>query len=352
MRIALVGPPQSGKSTLFAAVAEAGGSHVDLSRADQSHLAVVKVPDDRPAWLAKVFGSPKIGLAELEFLDVPGLDLSSEAGRTRAKAHWPAMRQSGMIAYVVRAFDSDAVAPYRGRVDPMADVDELRSEMLFADLDQVTSRIDKLDQAVRKPTPNRAQQQHELDLMRRFAEALEQERTVADVSISDADAKLVRSFAFLSALPDLVVINCGEDQLAEGDNEPGVLRLSAQIEEEIAQLSPDERQEFLADLGVTASARDRLIHACYERLDLVSFLTAGETESRAWTVPAGTDALTAAEGIHSDMARGFIRAETVAYDDLRAAGDMKTARAAGKVRLEGKNYIVQDGDVITFRFNV
>lgn len=356
MRVALVGPSQSGKSTLFASVAEAGGSSVDLSRRDVPHLAVVKVPDERLTWLAEQYSPKKVTRAELELLDVPGLDLSHEAGRHRARAHWPAMRQSDMLVFVVRAFADDSVPAYRGRVDPAADVGELLTEMIFADLDQVTARVEKLAAAVKKPTAKRAEQQHELELMQRIAEALDSEQPVSSAVTSQAEAKLIRSFAFLSRMPVLVAVNCGEDQLA-GRADQAVeslptLWLSAKIEEEIAQLAPDERQAFLADLGVEASAGDRLIRACYEQLNLVSFLTFVGDECRAWTVPAGTDAVTAAGEIHSDIARGFIRAETVAYEDLRAAGDMKAAKAAGKVRLEGKHYVVQDGDVINFRFNV
>lgn len=357
MRVALIGPTQSGKSTLFAAIAEAGGSHVDLSRPDQAHLAVVKVPDERLEWLGELYQPRKVTPSELEFLDLPGMDLSDAAGRSRAQAHWPAMRQSDMLTFVVRGFEDPTVPPYRGRVDPEADLDELRTEMLFADLEQVTARVEKLETAVRKPTARREEQQRELELMRRLQETLEAERPVSEAVSGAAEAKLIRSFAFLSQKPTLAALNCDEDRAAEpGPDELGslpCLQLSAKIEEELALLEPDERQEFLADLGLERPARDRLIRACYERLNLVTFLTAGgKDEARAWSVPAGTDAVTAAGEIHTDIARGFIRAETVAFEDLRAAGDMKTARAEGKVRLEGKNYIVQDGDVITFRFNV
>ena len=357
MRVALIGPTQSGKSTLFAAIAEAGGSHVDLSRPDQPHLAVVKVPDDRLQWLGEHYQPQKVTPAELEFLDLPGMDLSDAAGRGRAQAHWPAMRQSDMLAFVVRDFDDPTVPPYRSRVDAAADLEELRTEMLFADLEQVTARVKKLEAAVRKPTSRRDEQQRELDLMRRLLETLEAERPISDAIGSEAEGKLIRSFAFLSQKPTLAVINCDEDRAAEpGPDELASLpslQLSAEIEEELARLEPAERQEFLADLGLQRPARDRLIRACYERLNLVTFLTAGgKDEARAWSVPAGTDAVTAAGEIHSDMSRGFIRAETVAFEDLLAAGDMKTARAQGKVRLEGKSYVVRDGDVITFRFNV
>ncbi len=356
MRVALVGPPQSGKSVLFAAIAEAGGSHVDVHRPDQPHLAVVKVPDDRLNWLASHEQSKKTTPAELEFLDLPGLDLSSPAGRTHAKTHWDKMRQSDLLVLVMRGFDDPSVPLYRARVDPTSDVQELVSEMLFADLEQVTTRIERLDAAIRKPTPNREAQQHELELMKRLAETLESEKPISDAVTSDNEEKLLRSFAFLSQKPMLVILNCSEEELGSAPP-PDVegltcLRLSAKIEEELAQLAPEERGEFLADLGLSAPARDVLIRSCYERLNVVTFFTSGANETRAWSIPAGTDALGAAAQVHTDMARGFIRAELVAFDDLHAAGDMKSAKSAGKVRLEGKTYVVQDGDVINFRFNV
>jgi GTP-binding protein YchF len=354
MRVAFVGPAQSGKSSLFSAVA-GPQSGADAMRPDQAHVAVVKVPDERLDWLAELYNPKKFTPAELEFVDLPGLDLSDEAGRARAKTHWSTIRQSDMLLYVVRAFEDASVAPYRDRVDPVGDVGELRGEMLFADLEQVANRIEKLEGAIKKPTPKRDEQVKELALMQRIHEALENEESVASQITNETEAKLVRSFAFLSALPAMVAVNCGEDQLSGGaetvDSLPAMY-LSAKIEQEMAELDPEEREMFLTDLGLTEAARDRLVRACYARMDLISFLTVGEDECRAWTIPAGTDAVTAAEEIHSDIARGFIRAETVAYDDLREAGDMKAVKAAGKMRLEGKHYVVQDGDVINFRFNV
>lgn len=356
MRVALIGPPLSGKSTLFAAVTQAGGSHVDLSRPDQPHLAVVKVPDERLIWLNELYKPKKLTPAELEFLDLPGMDLSDQAGRSRTKAHWAAMRQSDMLVFVVREFSDDSVPPYRNRVDCDANVEELLSEMLFADLEQVTNRIEKLEVSSRKPTGDRDEQKRELDLMKRLCETLENEKPISDAIASDAEAKMIRSFAFLSQKPVLVVQNCSEDDLAEEGaaeiHSKSCIRLSAKIEEEISELSPEERSEFMADLGVTSPASDRLIRACYKALNLVSFLTVGDDECRAWSIPAGTEAVEAAGEIHSDIARGFIRAETVAYDDLHQAGDMKGAKSAGKTRLEGKAYLVQDGDIINFRFNV
>jgi ribosome-binding ATPase len=355
MRICFVGPPQSGKSTLFSAVVEAGGSSVDISRGDQAHLGVVKVPDERLIWLSELFNPKKTTPAELELLDLPGFDLSGEAGRSRSKTHWTAMRQSDCLVLVVRDFGDDSVAQYRNRIDAQADVRELLSELLFADLEQVTARVEKLEVSVKKPTPKRDEQLRELELMKRLLDALENEKLLNEVIASESDAKLVSSFGFLSQKPVLVVYNSQEDKIASVPDtieDVPVLGLCAQIEEEIAQLEPSERGEFLAEMNLDASASDRLIRACYDRMNLVSFLTTGEDECRAWTIPANTPAVEAAGKIHSDIARGFIRAETVAYDDFHSAGDMKQAKAAGTIRLEGKTYLVQDGDMINFRFNV
>ena len=356
MRVALAGPPQSGKSTLFTAIAAAGGSRVDMSRPDQPHLAVVKVPDERLTWLSDYYKPKKTTPAELEFLDLPGMDLSDDAGRNHAKTFWPDLRNADMLVFVVRAFDNPSVAAYRGRVDPVADVNEFISEMVFADLEQVTNRIERLEASLKKPTAKKEEQLRELELMKKLNEALESEQLLSSVATTESQQKLLRSFAFLSQKPTMVVLNCSEDSLAA--EQPAeiaglpCLALSAKIEEEIAELPPDDRDLFLADLGIAESARDRMIRACYGHMNLISFLTSGEDECRAWTIPGGTDAVTAAGEIHSDIARGFIRAETVSFDDFRAAGDMKGAKAAGRVRLEGKAYVVQDGDIINFRFNV
>jgi len=192
--------------------------------------------------------------------------------------------------------------------------------------------------------------------MAKLVETLEDERPISDAITTEAEAKMTASFAFLSQKPVLIALNCDEDALTGGNPDEFAgrpcLYLSVQIEEEIAELPTDERGEFLADLGLDSPAGDRLIRACYEGLDLVSFLTTGDDECRAWTIRSGTTAVEAAGEIHSDIARGFIRAETVAFDDYKSAGDMKGAKAAGKVRLEGKGYVVQDGDIINYRFNV
>lgn len=356
MRVALVGPPYSGKSTLFAAVAEAGGSEVHLDRPDAEHLVVVKVPDERLEWIFQLFKPRKFVQAELGLLDVPGLDLSTEPARQHARTHWPAVRQSDMLAFVLRNFKDDTVPAYRDRVDCAADLAELKDEVLFSDLEQVAARIQKLQAALKRPTPDRDEHARELALMERLQETLEAEKPLTEAVANEAEEKMVRAFAFLTLKPALVVINCDEGAAAEDETARlggyPAIQLSAKIEEELARLAAEERGEFMADLGIAESAGDRLVRSCYRAMNLVSFFTHGDKEARAWTVPAGTDAITAAGEVHTDMARGFIRAEVIAYDDLKAAGSEKGARAAGKFRLEGKDYTVQDGDVIHFRFNV
>ena len=353
MRAALIGPPYSGKSTLFAAVAEAGGSHVHLERPDTEHLAVVKVPDERLEWLGELYKPQKLTHAELELLDVPGLDLTDQASRQRARGHWPAVRQSDMVVIVLRDFHDDAVPPYRGRVEAAADVEELRSELLFSDLEQVAARIEKLNAALRRHGPEHDQDARELQLMERMQKTLEEEKPLSEAVANEAEEKMVRAFAFLTLKPALVVLNCDEDAGGgEGFGGYPAIRLSAKIEEEIAALEASERGEFMEAMGISTPAGERLIRACYEAMNLVSFFTVVGKEARAWSVPAGTSALAAAGAVHTDMARGFIRAEVIAFDDLRAAGDEKQARAAGNYRLEGKQYVVQDGDAIIFRFSV
>jgi len=358
MRAALVGPPQSGKSTLFAAAAESSGSHVHLERPDKEHLAVIKVPDDRVDWLEQHYKPKKKTYAEIEFVDVPGLDFSTEATRSHSRAHLAKVRQSDMIIFVLREFHDDSIPAYRNRIDPAADLDELREEMLFSDLEQVTARIDKLQSALRKPTPDRERNMHELELMQRLQQTLESEQPLSKAIKNESEEKMLRAFAFLPLKPAVVVINCDEDAVETDERKSSplggypTLRLSAKLEEEIASLPEADRDEFLQAMGISIPARERLVHACYSAMNLICFLTVSANEVRAWTIPAGTDAVTAAGEVHSDMARGFIRAEVIAFDDLKAAGDEKKARAAGKFRLEGKNYIVHDGDVILFRFSV
>lgn len=318
---------------------------------------MVKVPDTRLDWLDDLIKPPKKVEATIDFLDVPGFSHETAQQQGDFRRSLPSVRQSDALVAVVRGFESGSVPPYRNRVDARADLEELTAELAFCDLEQVTGRIERLEKALKKPTRTRDQEKHELELMQRCQAALEEEKPISAVAHSDDERKALQSFSFLTDLPIVVVINVGEEQASAPapfawEQARSTILLCADSEEQIAQLDASERTAFLEDLGVSEPARDRLIHACLDALGLISFLTVGDNEVRAWAVPRDIHAVEAAGKIHTDLARGFIRGETVAFDDLKAAGDMKAAKAAGKVRQEGKEYVVQDGDIITFRFNV
>lgn len=354
MRLALIGPPQSGKSTLFSAIT---GVPLDFGHAPSEQLTTVNVPDERLDYLAELYQPKKCTHAHLEFLDIPGASLADRHGQAEFRKRMQSVRQCDGIIMVVRAFPSASVAMYRDRVDAKADLDELHTELIFADLEQVAARIEKLEKTTSRPSKTHDQEVRELAMMKRMRDALEREAPVADAIHNEEEHKIAGSFGFLTLKPVIVVVNVGEDQITapppfEHPHARATIALSAEIEAEIAQLGEADRPAFLEDLGLRAPARTRLIRTCYEALGLISFLTCGPDEVRAWTLPRNTEALEAAGKIHSDIQRGFIRAETVAFEDLKAHTDMRGAKSAGKVRLEAKHYVVQDGDVINFRFNV
>ena len=354
MRIAFVGPPLSGKSTLFRAIT---GLAPTPHHAPGEQLAAVKVPDRRLDLLAELYKPTKYTEATIDVLDVPGFSQETAAQSAEFRKTLPSIRKCDALVAVVRAFDNASVPPYRNRVNPRADLDELAAELVFCDLEQVTTRIERLEKGLKKPTKTHEQEKRELELMQRLQQALESEQPIATAIQNDDERKALASFGFLTEMPIIVVVNVNESDAAkppvfEYPHARAVIGLCAETEEQIAQLEPADRKAFLDDLGVAEPAKDRLVRACYDAVGLISFLTAGEDEVRAWSIRRGSDAVEAAGKIHTDIARGFIRAETAAFDDLKAAGDMKAAKAANKVRLEGKTYIVQDGDIINFRFNV
>lgn len=354
MKFALIGPPRSGKSTLFSAIT---GRAPDPSHAMSEQLATVNVPDPRLDYLVELYKPKKRTPAHIEFLDLPGASLEDAHGQAEFRKWMQSARRCDGIVMVVRAFESDAVAKYRDRVDAAADLDELHTELIFADLEQVMQRVGKLEKSSQKPSKSREQELRELAMMKRVQSALESEAPVASAIHNEDERKIATSFGFLTLKPVLVVINVGEDQMTapapfEHAHARATIALSAEIEAEIAQLGPDDRVAFLEDLGLREPAGERLIHTSYDAVGLISFLTVGPDEVRAWTINKDTEAVDAAGKIHSDIQRGFIRAETVAYEDLKAHTDMKGAKSAGKVRLEAKHYVVQDGDIINFRFNV
>ncbi len=354
MNCAIIGLPQSGKSTLFTA---ATGVEPTPGAMPQMRRASVQVPDERVDALAPIFGSKKTTHATIEYSDFPGFSLADAHGQDQLRKHLPDIRQAEALIVVLRDFENDAVPPYRNRIDAAADLREVWDELIFGDLETVTRRIEKLEAALKKPTKH-DEEKRELAVLEQCRDALENEQPIGSVLQSTTEAAgLLASFPFLTEKPLIVVYNVGEDRAAAAvtavpAHAHCAINLSAEVEAEIARLDKADRASFLQDLGLTAPAQNRLIQAAYEAMGYITFLTAGPTEARAWTIPRGCTALEAAGKIHTDLARGFIRAETVAFDQLAEAGDYRAAKASGIVRQEGKGYVVQDGDVILIKFNV
>jgi len=318
--------------------------------------AIVPVPDERLDWLAKHYNPKKVVHATVDCLDVPGLNFADEHGRTAARKLINQIRTVELLVLVVRAFENAAVPPYGGSVNPARDLIDLRTELLLADLELVTTRIEKLEKQVNKPTPTQAHDKAELALQKRLQEAIESEKPISTAIETDTEREMVKSLGFLTLKPMVVAVNVGENQLDKKFDFPNirlpVISICAELEYELAQLDAESRKEFMADMGIAESAVSKFVHCCYSALGLISFLTVVSDELRAWPVKQGTVALDAAGKVHSDIKRGFIRAETVAFEEMKRLGSEKAARAAGKFKLEGKDYVVRDGDVIHFRFNV
>jgi GTP-binding protein YchF len=353
MRVAIVGFPYCGKSTLFTAISGVPRDHLKLA---EENLATVKVPEPRLEWLERFFKPKRRTEAAIDFIDLPGSTEGDSEHAGLAK-HLPTLRQCDALLVVLRAFASEAVPMHRDRVDPERDLAELRDELLLADLLICDNRVEKLEKTVTRPTEDHDHQKQELALLRRCRDALENERPMREVVQPGVEEKLLRSFGFLTQKPMLVLFNVAEDRIGSeplsGDAlAAATFAVSAEIEAEIIQMDRADRPEFMKAYGILALARDRIIRACFDALGMIVFFTGGDVEVRAWAVPKGTTALEAAGKVHTDMQRGFIRAETVAYEDLRAAGSFREAKAAGNVRLEPKSYLVQDGDVLNIKFNV
>lgn len=346
---------QSGKSTLLSAIS---GKTPAITGQAEIHEQVVGVPDDRLDWLTQLYQPKKTVHATIECMDVPGLSFLDEHGRTNARRLLNEIRTVEMFVLVVRAFENASVAAYRQSVNPARDLQELKTEMLLTDLEMITTRIDRLQKQVNKPVKTQARDKQELELQLKLQDAIEADRPIRGVIENDLQMDLIRPLNFLTLKPLMAVVNVSEGQwskpidLENGAKDMQVIQLSAAIEAELAQLDPISRGDFMKDLGLEEPASKRFIQSCYRTLGLISFLTVGKDEVRAWPIEKGTSALDAAGKIHSDIKRGFIRAETMSYTDLTELGDEKAVKAAGKMRLEGKQYVVQDGDIINFRFNV
>ena len=356
MKVGLIGPPQSGKSTLFAALT---GHAVDPGQAHQEHAATIKVPDERLEYLSARDKPKKTTHATIEVCDFPGISSSEGAGQEQYRKYLPEIRLCDALVPVVRAFENDTVACHRGRIDPAADLAALNDDFIFADLEAVVARLERLEKSQKKPSRAQEQDKRELALLQRCQTALEDIQPLSTVLEHDDESAILRSFAFLTEKPLVVVLNVSESQAAAAatvreEHAHSVINICAEAEAQIAELdSQEDRAAFLEDLGISAPAAERFMQTCYAATGLISFLTRGPDECRAWPIQRGTTAVEAAGKIHSDIARGFIKAETVAFDDFAdAAGDLKAVKAAGKLRMEGKTYAVQDGDIIEFKFNV
>lgn len=356
MKVALIGLLQSGKGTLLAAISGKTLAHAGTPAINEM---IVPVPDERIDWLSGHYKPKKTTYATIDCLDVPGLDFENDHGRAAARRLVNQIRTVDMLVLVVRAFEDSSVPMYRSRVDPLKDLAELHTELLLADLELVTTRIEKLEKQVIKPIPTQAHDKAELALQKKLQQAIESEQPISSAVETEAEREIIKSLGFLTQKPMAVAVNVGEGQLDKvfdfsGTLDPSVpvVSISAKLEYELSQLDPASRADFMADMGIKTSGVGKFVNSCYTALGLISFLTVGSDEVRAWPIRKGTVAVDAAGKVHSDIKRGFIRAEIFGYGDIKVHGGEKELRAAGKFRLEGKDYGVRDGDIINFRFNV
>lgn len=356
MKVALLGLLQSGKSSLLSAISGKAMAAIGMTAIEE---AIVPVPDERLDWLTDLYKPKKTVHATIDCLDLPGFNFADEHGRAGARRLINKIRTVDLLVFIVRAFEDPAVPPYRNRIDPVRDLEELRTELLLSDLELVTTRIERLEKQIHKPTKTQAHDKAELALQKKLQIAIESEKPISSAIESESERAMIKSLGFLTLKPIVIAVNIGEDQIGQkfdfpdsGGHAVETISICVKLEHELAQLDAESKDEFMTDLGITELALSKFVNSCYRSLGLISFLTVGSDEVRAWPIKKGTIALNAAGKVHSDIQRGFIRAETMAYEALKELGDEKAVKAAGKTRLEGKEYVVQDGDIINFRFNV
>lgn len=364
LEVGIVGLPNVGKSTLFNAITKAGAEAANYPFCTiEPNVGVVDVPDERLGKLLAMYRSKRIIPASVRFVDIAGLVKGAAQGEGLGNKFLAHIRQVDAVAQVVRCFSDDNITHVEGGLDPLRDIEIINTELCLADLDTVEKRAERV-QKLLKSGDKKAQA--ELNILSRIKEMLEQALPARRVEMSADEAALVRDLNLLTLKPILFVANVGEDEVAAPDANPhvqkvreyacqegaAVIAVSAKVESEIAELPDEDAGEFLQELGLDESGLDKLIKASFQLLGLITFLTAGEQEVRAWTITSGTKAPAAGGKIHSDIERGFIRAEIVSFDELMAAGSQAAAREKGQVRLEGKEYVMKDGDVTYFRFNV
>jgi len=365
LRAGIVGLPNVGKSTLFNALtAQSAALAANYPFATiEPNVGVVSVPDERLEPLARLVKTNVIVPATVEFLDIAGLVRGASKGEGLGNQFLANIRETDTVVQVVRAFEDDNVIHVEGKVDPARDIETIQIELALSDLATAEKRREKAQKTLKSGDKNA---RAELDVLDKLQPALEQGRSARTVELTNEEQAVARQFFLLTSKPTIYAANVDENTLSDVSNNEMVkvireiadkesaecVVISAQLEAELVALPPEERVDYLQSLGVQTSGVDQLIRSAYHLLGLMSFLTAGEKEVKAWTIPQGTRAQTAAGTIHSDIERGFIRAEVVGYNDLITAGSYAAAREKGLLRLEGKDYIMQEGDVVHFRFNV
>ncbi|MDR1206575.1 MAG: redox-regulated ATPase YchF [Peptococcaceae bacterium] len=357
MKIGLVGLTQTGKTTLFSLLTQTRVSPDKMG----TNAGMARVPDGRIDFLSGLYQPKKTTYAQIEFIDVAGLAVSQDGHGSGSGKFLQDVRPCDALAHVLRAFEHDAVIHPEVSLNPARDLEAVETELLFSDLEMVEKRIERIKTGKKITAENQA----ELARMERCYEWMEQGGSMRDMDLTEAERTEMRNYAFLTEKPRLAAVNLDENQYKSGEypqkealvqlcgqmNIP-LLEINAQMELEISELSGEDKAMFMEDLGLRETGIEALAREVYKHLGLISFLTAGEDEVRAWTIRKGTAAREAAGKIHSDIERGFIRAEVVKYKDILELGKMAKVKEAGRFRLEGKEYVVEDGDVINFRFNV
>lgn len=364
MKLGIVGLPNVGKSTLFNAITKAGAESANYPFCTiEPNVGVVAVPDERLNVLGKVYNTKKIVQTAIEFYDIAGLVKGASKGEGLGNKFLGHIREVEAIVHVVRCFEDSNIVHVDGKIDPLNDIETINLELIFSDLELLDRRIQK----TQKHLKGDKSLQKELDILNKVHAFLETGKSARAMELDDDEREFVKSLDLLSFKPVIYAANVSEDEAAGAEDNDmvkqvrefaategsDVIVICARLEEEISQLDDEEKAMFLEELGIKESGLDKLVKASYRLLNLISFLTAGEQECRAWTIINGTKAPQAAGKIHSDFEKGFIRAETIAYDKLMECdGSLATAREKGLIRSEGKDYVVKDGDVMNFLFNV